>query len=71
MLSNYLYYLGKNCESNINDCIVSPCANGGTCIDETDRFVCNCADGFEGIYIATYYYYYYYYYFQYCYQCTD
>ena len=49
MLSYYLYFLGKKCESNINDCIGSSCANGGTCIDETNGFVCNCANGFKGI----------------------
>lgn len=38
---------GKYCENNINDCLLptgeSPCQNGGACIDEINKYKCNCS----------------------------
>ncbi|XP_056150373.1 protein jagged-2b isoform X2 [Lampris incognitus] len=41
-------FSGAYCHENINDCIGSPCRNGGTCIDGVNSFQCFCADGWEG-----------------------
>uniref|UniRef100_A0A8D2Q3H3 Neurocan n=1 Tax=Varanus komodoensis TaxID=61221 RepID=A0A8D2Q3H3_VARKO len=34
--------------SNIDDCLSSPCQNGGTCIDEINTFVCLCLPSYGG-----------------------
>ncbi|XP_072555256.1 protein jagged-2b isoform X2 [Paramormyrops kingsleyae] len=41
-------FTGTYCHENINDCLSSPCNNGGTCIDGINSFQCFCADGWEG-----------------------
>ncbi|KAM7367654.1 hypothetical protein PAMP_013939 [Pampus punctatissimus] len=41
-------FSGIYCHENINDCINSPCRNGGTCIDGVNSFQCFCPDGWEG-----------------------
>uniref|UniRef100_A0A3B5B479 Delta-like protein n=1 Tax=Stegastes partitus TaxID=144197 RepID=A0A3B5B479_9TELE len=41
-------FSGIYCHENINDCISSPCRNGGTCIDGVNSFQCFCPDGWEG-----------------------
>ncbi|XP_032441139.1 protein jagged-2b isoform X1 [Xiphophorus hellerii] len=41
-------FSGIYCHENINDCISSPCKNGGTCIDGLSSFQCFCPDGWEG-----------------------
>ncbi|KAJ8343372.1 hypothetical protein SKAU_G00307010 [Synaphobranchus kaupii] len=33
---------------NINECASTPCLNGGTCVDEVNRFLCTCAKGWTG-----------------------
>lgn len=43
----YLYFIGVNCETNINDCQSSPC-HRGECIDGENSFTCNCHPGFTG-----------------------
>ena len=30
-------------------CESSPCLNGGLCINMTDRFVCECVNGYSGL----------------------
>ena len=42
-------FTGHNCAVNINDCLSSPCKNGGTCRDKISGFQCICGDGFTGI----------------------
>ena len=37
-----------DCSLDIGECTSAPCQNNGTCIDEINRFTCNCADGFSG-----------------------
>ncbi|XP_048830666.1 protein jagged-2-like isoform X2 [Brienomyrus brachyistius] len=41
-------FTGTYCHENINDCLSSPCKNGGTCIDGINSFRCFCPDGWEG-----------------------
>ena len=33
-----------------NDCAANQCLNGATCVDGNDQFLCECADGYRGIY---------------------
>lgn len=33
---------------DINDCKLSPCQNGGTCVDKVNTFQCICKEGWEG-----------------------
>ena len=35
-----------SCETNIDECTSSPCANNGTCIDQINGYACNCTTGF-------------------------
>uniref|UniRef100_A0A672J0C2 Delta-like protein n=1 Tax=Salarias fasciatus TaxID=181472 RepID=A0A672J0C2_SALFA len=41
-------FSGIYCHENINDCVSTPCKNGGTCIDGVNSFQCFCPDGWEG-----------------------
>ncbi|XP_025066105.1 neurocan core protein [Alligator sinensis] len=41
-------FTGENCEIDIDDCLSSPCQNGGTCIDEINSFVCLCLPSYGG-----------------------
>ena len=41
-------FTGSHCESNIDDCAVNPCQNGGTCIDFVSDYKCYCLPGFIG-----------------------
>ncbi|XP_065065335.1 neurogenic locus notch homolog protein 2-like [Rhopilema esculentum] len=38
---------GYICE-DVNECLTSPCYNGGTCINTVGSFSCTCAPGWEG-----------------------
>ena len=33
---------------DIDECVSSPCQNGGSCSDEVDKYSCICASGYEG-----------------------
>ncbi|XP_074654184.1 uncharacterized protein LOC141908184 [Tubulanus polymorphus] len=39
---------GDSCTDAINECASSPCQNGGTCIDDHNRFHCLCPTGTAG-----------------------
>ena len=41
-------WTGELCELNIDDCVNSPCANNGQCVDAVDDFNCVCEPGFTG-----------------------
>ena len=33
---------------DINECASNPCQNGGTCVDEVNRYSCSCYKGYKG-----------------------
>ncbi|XP_046885733.1 protein delta homolog 2 isoform X1 [Hypomesus transpacificus] len=41
-------FTGRRCETNMDDCLMRPCANGATCLDGINRFSCLCPEGFAG-----------------------
>uniref|UniRef100_A0AAY4CGQ0 Protocadherin Fat 4 n=1 Tax=Denticeps clupeoides TaxID=299321 RepID=A0AAY4CGQ0_9TELE len=42
-------YSGARCETDIDECLPSPCHNGGTCHNLVGGFSCSCPDGFTGM----------------------
>ena len=36
------------CVTDVNDCKINSCHNGGTCLDGLNEFTCQCMKGFEG-----------------------
>ena len=32
----------------MDDCVSSPCQNGGTCADQVGSYICLCGHGYEG-----------------------
>lgn len=34
--------------ADMDDCVSSPCQNGGTCADQVGSYICLCAPGYEG-----------------------
>nr|KAG5706278.1 hypothetical protein BaRGS_026060 [Batillaria attramentaria] len=41
-------YTGSACETDIDDCLPSPCQNGATCVDVVNGFNCTCSAGYTG-----------------------
>ena len=41
-------YTGERCETDIDDCVTSPCANGGNCSDRVNNFTCSCVPFWDG-----------------------
>ncbi|XP_062902616.1 protocadherin Fat 4 isoform X2 [Mobula hypostoma] len=41
-------YSGEVCETDIDECLPSPCHNDGTCHNLLGRFSCTCPEGFMG-----------------------
>ena len=44
----FLFFPGKTCERDLNECESEPCQNGGTCVDYPGRYLCTCPEGFAG-----------------------
>ena len=45
-----LGYESTLCEEETDECLSTPCQNGGECDDQINQFVCNCTGtGFEGV----------------------
>ncbi|XP_076844234.1 protocadherin Fat 4 isoform X2 [Brachyhypopomus gauderio] len=42
-------YTGTLCETDINECLPSPCHNGGTCHNLVGGFSCSCPEGYTGM----------------------
>ncbi|KAL9952657.1 hypothetical protein ACROYT_G039941 [Oculina patagonica] len=42
-------YIGRYCETDINECASDPCLNGATCVDQVNGYVCNCQPGYTGV----------------------
>ncbi|MGH0132515.1 UNVERIFIED_CONTAM: hypothetical protein FKN15_055886 [Acipenser sinensis] len=42
-------YAGKLCETDIDECLPSPCHNSGTCHNLVGGFSCSCPNGFTGM----------------------
>jgi hypothetical protein len=38
-------WTGEKCEDNVDECIDSPCTNGGMCMDMPGKFFCSCPFG--------------------------
>ena len=45
-MRNRLYC--KNIFVDIDECVSSPCQNGGSCTDVVNGHTCNCVDGYDG-----------------------
>ena len=41
-------YLGVRCELNHNECVSNPCLNDAVCVDDVNKFSCECKPGFTG-----------------------
>ena len=39
--------------TDINECASNPCLNGATCVDQVNRYTCNCVPGYTGTNCAT------------------
>jgi Notch-like protein len=38
-------FIGRNCETNKDDCVEGSCLNGGVCHDRVGGFYCECPKG--------------------------
>ena len=41
-------YSGTKCETNLNECSMSPCGSRGRCIDHSNGYQCECRQGYVG-----------------------
>ncbi|OQR79147.1 protein crumbs-like, partial [Tropilaelaps mercedesae] len=41
-------FIGKNCETKVNNCGSAPCRNNGTCADAPFGYTCHCPKGYRG-----------------------
>lgn len=40
--------IGRDCETDIDECAVNPCRNGGECVNMIAKFKCICPVGYSG-----------------------
>ena len=43
-------FTGKNCTTNVDECVDHICQHGSTCIDAVNSYTCQCKKGFTGKY---------------------
>lgn len=48
MLKWCLFFSGRDCATDIDDCASNPCKNGGECVDQVNGYRCICPVGFTG-----------------------
>ena len=39
--------------TDIDECVSAPCQNGGTCIDQVNGYMCQCAPGYTDLQCQT------------------
>ena len=39
----FFFVLGDGCTEDIDECLSSPCLNGGSCMDAIASYTCNCS----------------------------
>ena len=44
----FVGFMGVHCEVNIDDCPANKCANGATCVDGINSYICKCDPRFRG-----------------------
>jgi Notch-like protein len=42
-------FSGNACETDVDECMSSPCLNGGVCVDGVDGYMCSCGSGWTGL----------------------
>ena len=47
ILTNFVF------KSDVDECASMPCQNNGTCVDDINRFTCDCISGFMGRFCET------------------
>ena len=48
-------FVGEICESDVNECLSTPCLHGGTCAEGVNSYTCTCTDGYKDVPIGTCY----------------
>ena len=48
MMPGYIIFIPVH--TDIDDCSSLPCLNGGTCVDQVNRYMCECTLSFSGVY---------------------
>jgi hypothetical protein len=48
-------YTGLQCQTDIDECVSSPCQNGGTCMDGVNGYTCTCVADYHGTHCESIY----------------
>lgn len=48
-----LGFSGTFCQTDVNECVSSPCLSGATCVDQVNSYWCACVHGYSGVYCQT------------------